>query len=137
MPQPPALDDRLAEIDRRLRVIQSGLAPTAEPSPVPPAAEWADRLRAVVEEHERLLASARKLMTDYEAAAAPPSARAAPPGRLPTITVSTPPFAGTDALLRFERALAALPQVRDVTVRQYASGERVILDVDLFEAPIS
>ncbi|MGA9859882.1 MAG: hypothetical protein WBQ18_18600, partial [Solirubrobacteraceae bacterium] len=92
MPEPSILDVRLAEIDRRLRTIQSGLAPAvvAKPAspapalravPAPPAADAeADRLIArlheLVDEHERLLSRAGNVL----AAAVAPTLPAAPAG---------------------------------------------------------
>jgi hypothetical protein len=80
------------------------------------------RLTALVEAQERLLASAREL-TD----------RRDPAGGGPSVSVSTGPFAGTDALRRFERSLQALPEVRSATVREYEGADRAIVDVHLFE----
>jgi hypothetical protein len=157
MPEKSILDARLAEIDRRLRTIQDGLAPAVRavgvaeavpPAPaVPPEAapaavippeaapvpkrlspedrqvgELVARLAALVQAQERLLASAREL-TDR---------REPEPGGL-TVSVSAGPFAGTEALRRFEQSLMALPQVRSVTVREYEGADRAIVDVHLFE----
>jgi hypothetical protein len=152
MAEKSILDARLAEIDRRLRTIQSGLAPAMEstgdvgptitdrrgPEPVvppeaapipkrladaPPASEAAElvaQLRALVEAHERLLASAGDALT----------ARAAPAPEH-TVGVSAGPFANTQALRRFEQALLALPEVSGVTLREYEGADRVIVDVHL------
>jgi hypothetical protein len=158
MPEKSILDARLAEIDRRLRTIQDGLEPAAHaastvPEPpvfpvihaertaqapvIPPEAapvpkrlspedrqvsELVARLTALVEAQERLLASARD-MTDRRDPA---------PGAL-TVSVSAGPFAGTEALRRFEQALMALPEVRSATVREYEGADRAIVDVHLFE----
>jgi succinyl-CoA synthetase alpha subunit len=150
MPEPSALDVRLAEIDRRLRTIQSGLAPAAEvpsaplafpgPTLVPPpatvpesrpspgAAADADyliaQLRDLVAGQQRWLASARELLAAHDGAPA-------------AVGVSAGPFTGTEALRRFEQALASLPGVRDVTLREYAGEDRAVLDVHLFGPPIS
>jgi hypothetical protein len=146
MPEPSALDARLAEIDRRLRTIQSGLAPAAEaplafpgptlvPSPAtvpearpsPGAADAADlvvQLRDLVAGQERWLASARELLAAHDGTAAP-------------VGVSAGPFTGTEALRRFEQALASLPGVRQVTLREYAGEDRAVLDVHLSGPPIS
>jgi hypothetical protein len=154
MPEKSILDVRLAEIDRRLRTIQDGLEPAvrgvgvaegappappeAAPAPViaPEAApvpkrlspedrqvgELVARLTALVEAQERLLACTREL-TDR---------REPEPGGL-TISVSAGPFAGTEALRRFEQSLMALPEVRSATVREYQGADRAIVDVHLFE----
>ena len=187
MPEPSALDARLAEIDRRLRTIQSGLEPAAHPPaepflfpgptlvppPPPPATappgpatatatappgpatappapgpasvtpapaldpppahdslpahdpgDLIAALRDLVAGQERWLASARELLAAGDGAPAP-------------VRVSAGPFAGTEALRRFERSLAALPEVRHVALREYAGEDRAIVDVDLFEPPIS
>lgn len=148
MPEKSILDARLAEIDRRLRTIQSGLAPSVEADPaqspsmarvVPPdaapvpkrlsdappdrqAAELVAQLRALVDAHERLLASARDRLE----------------GRAPVagdswVSVSAGPFAGTEALRRFEGSLRALPEVGEVMVREFEGENRVIIDVHLAE----
>jgi hypothetical protein len=146
MPQPSALDARLAEIDRRLRTIQSGLAPgrdaqrpttrrhgDSEP-PQRPADGPAEVLRTLIRDHERLLATARELLASFEAAGGAP---VRPPEPDLPISVSAGPFHSTDALRRFERALTALPEVRAVSVREYAGDDRAVVDVHLFAPPIS
>jgi hypothetical protein len=144
MPEISILDARLAEIDRRLRTIQSGLAPAAGspsspsspdalgPPDAPPSRQESDgtarlvgMLRELVDAQERLLASARKLLSSYDVDAADSR-----------ISVSAGPFAGTEALRRFERSVAAIPEVREVVVREYTGDDRVVLDVLLSE-PIS
>ncbi len=158
MPEPSILDARLAEIDRRLRMIQSGLEPVGDDDPValasPPAsdllepptplhagrgsppvpivpddgaAELTARLGELTIAHERLLAATQDLLIEQ----ADMLARAAP-----AISVAAGPFTDTAALNDFQRALAGLPQVREVTVREYVGAERAVLDVHL-EAPIS
>jgi hypothetical protein len=156
MPEKSILDERLAEIDRRLRAIQSGLEPAAraerearapvvppEAAPVPkrvvdlpvvdlPVAEPADasrdgaelvrRLADLVAAHERLLAAAREQAD-----------RGAPADTGPMLSVSAGPFAGTEALHRFQEALLKLPGVRRVAVREYEGADRAIVDVHLFE----
>ena len=147
MPEKSILDARLAEIDRRLRTIQSGLAPTVEADPaqspsmarvVPPdaapvpkrlsdapdrqAAELVAQLRALVDAHERLLASERDRLE----------------GRAPVagdswVSVSAGPFAGTEALRRFEGSLRALPEVGEVVLREFEGENRAVIDVHLAE----
>jgi len=154
VPRPSALDAHLAEIDRRLRTIQSGLEPAAHadpeprafpgptlvpppspsPSPAPPpdpaatrdgeAGDLVAHLRDLVAGQERWLASARELLAAYDAASGP-------------VSVSAGPFAGIAALRRFESALAALPEVRRVTVREYVGDDRAVVDVHLSAPPIS
>jgi hypothetical protein len=155
MSEKSILDARLAEIDRRLRTIQTGLEPAAraaqaaqaaqavqaervpqavvppEAAPVPKrladaapseAGALVAQLRALLDAHERLLASARELTDRREPAA---------PG--PSVSVSAGPFASTDALRRFERALQTLPDVRSAVVREYEGADRAIVDVQLSE----
>jgi hypothetical protein len=181
MPEPSILDARLAEIDRRLRMIQSGLepvpdldpgppgdpsvAPPTRPSVAPPVrppvaspglleppplraapppalpltspgpagdveseiAGLAARLHELTAVQERLLAATQDLLGEH----ADVLSRVAP-----TIGVSAGPFTETQALQDFQRALADLPQVRDVAIREYAGSERAVLDVHLW-SPIS
>jgi hypothetical protein len=160
MPEKSILDARLAEIDRRLRAIQLGLAPAAgaaaahreaHPPVVPPdaapapkrlseapgrdltaasggppdlaqARDLVARLTALVKAHERLLSAGREL-TD----------RREPADPAPFVSVSAGPFAGTEALRRFEGSLQALPEVRSAVVREYEGADRAIVDVHLRE----
>jgi hypothetical protein len=167
MPEPSLLDVRLAEIDRRLRLIQSGLEPVDEPGgaaepeaepearhpslpPEPPEprllrppvfhtgvtgagghaigddgpaiATLTARLHELAAVHERLLSATQELLIDHADALA----RAAP-----VIGVSAGPFADPAEVEAFRGALAALPQVGEVAVREYAGDERVVLDVHL------
>ncbi len=153
MPEPSILDARLAEIDRRLRTIQSGLAspddlgrpgedePMAVALPPPAlrdelaeAGRLVARLHELTASHQRLLPSSRELLTafaDALAGAQPPPADARRAEPLPTIGLAAGPFADTAALRRFEDALSALPDVRAVAVREYAGSDRVIVDVQL------
>jgi hypothetical protein len=148
MSHPSAFDARLAEIDRRLRTIQSGLEPAprsaaeplAFPGPtlVPPPGAPPDRdspsradaadliaaLRDLVARQERWLTSARELLAAYDGAPAP-------------VGVSAGPFASIEALRHFEASVAALPEVRQVALREYAGDDRAVIDVDLFGPPIS
>ena len=156
MPQDSILDARLAEIDRRLRTIQSELATTDDPprsvderSPAPAAATSpspglpgelaeAGRLVAQLHEltaaHERLLTSSRELLAAFSDALANAQPRPAEPAA--PIGVAVGPFADTAALRRFEESLSVLPEVRSVVVREYAGTDRVIVDV-LLSGPTS
>jgi len=147
MPQESILDARLAEIDRRLRTIQSGLAATEEPvpaaedsppaTPSPPALrdELAEagrlvaRLHELTAAHERLLTSSRELLATFADTLANAQPHPAEPPA--TIGLAAGPFADTAALRRFEESLATLPGVRSVAVREYTGGDRVIVDVHL------
>jgi hypothetical protein len=205
-PQISILDARLAEIDKRLRTIQTGLvtepaasavgahtassppppapaapAPTA-PAPsdtapeLPPRVEVPEpgasaaglravpartddqslladaqslladavaQLRELAVAHEHLLGSTRDLLSEYEravtearstpaAAARTSSAEGAGAGEeVRSLTVTGGPFASTESVRGFERALAALPGVSGVELRGYEGGNRAILDVHL------
>jgi hypothetical protein len=163
MSEPSILDARLAEIDRRLRMIQSGLesVPDAAIAPVDPpeaiqaapSSPWrpaappplpltapeppravdheiaalAGRLHELTAAQERLLAATQDLLVEH----ADVLSRVAP-----TVGVSAGPFTDTGALQEFKHALATLPQVRGVSVREYAGSESAVLDVHL-RSPIS
>jgi hypothetical protein len=45
--------------------------------------------------------------------------------------VAVGPFPGTGVLNRFDRALARLPGVRDVALREHEGADRAIIDVQL------
>ena len=176
MPEPSILDERLAEIDRRLRTIQSGLAPVPDEEPAdfgaqeddaddlrepddaseppPPSGQpraappfdagasrgrepgsirlvepagfgGADQLAELVEAHERLLELHRELLSQY----AEVLERRA--GESATVAVTAGPFTSAGTVREFERALAGLPGVSAVTVREYLSDDRVQVDVRL------
>ncbi len=177
MPEPSILDERLAEIDRRLRTIQSDLVPvpdpgladddpthaagthdadadahaahdadadagpagtekpvaeTREPEPLrlvepaaPPDSGRAGQLAELLEAHERLLELHRELLSQY----AEVLERRA--GESATVAVTAGPFTTAGTVREFERALAALPGVSAVTVREYLAGDRVQVDVRL------
>jgi hypothetical protein len=172
MPEPSILDARLAEIDRRLRMIQSGLEPVRDDhDPVAPAqldprdpggrdpdgrepgaptplratrmaapqggqgldprdeevAVLTARLSELTVAHERLLATSQNLLIEQ----ADMLSRATP-----SVSVTAGPFTDTAALQEFRRAVADLPQVRQVTVREYVGSEGAVLDVHL-QAPFS
>jgi hypothetical protein len=151
MPEPSILDERLAEIDRRLRTIQSDLAPVPDAEPVEePVAEAAEpaperdpeplrlveratpadsgraaQLAELLEAHERLLELHRELLSQYaEVLERRADERA-------TVAVTAGPFETAGTVREFERALAALPGVSAVTVREYLADDRVQVDVRL------
>jgi hypothetical protein len=159
MSEPSILDERLAEIDRRLRTIQSDLvsvpdaepsdepideAPQPQPRPQPPLAperepeplrlvepaEPAGSVRAaqlaeLLEAHERLLELHRELLSQY----AEVLERRA--GETAMVAITACPFSTAGTVREFERALAALPGVSAVTVREYLGDDRVQVDVRL------
>ena len=98
------------------------------------ASELIVALRELTDTHERLLEATRELLASYPTAPAQ-SPAGAPPASSPAgeLSVSAGPFASTEALRAFERALGRLPEVREVTVREYGGGDRVVVDVQLFE----
>ena len=163
MPEPSILDVRLAEIDRRLRMIQSGLEPVRDdharptapkappldpleqvtrrpiaPTPLraakrsPPPGQAASRneevailtarLSELTTAHERLLATTQNLLIEQ----ADMLARATP-----SVSVTAGPFTDMAALQEFRNALAELPQVREVAIREYVGSEGAVLDVHL------
>jgi hypothetical protein len=158
-PEISILDARLAEIDRRLHSIQTGLVanetpppppiavpgdgPRTSPPPLPPAdahsaAELFIRLREVTAQQEGVLASMRQLLGTLQRVAAPPAAGPAstgPPAATAaggaTLSVSAGPFASTEALRSFRAALEALPGVHTVELRGFEGGDRAILEVHL------
>ena len=73
-----------------------------------------------------LFAAMRDLLNGYERAVSGAATR-------PSfeVTLSAGPFSGRDALRAFERALAGVPGVRDVTVRGYEGPDRAILEIEL------
>jgi hypothetical protein len=151
--EPPIsiLDARLAEIDRRLHSIQSGLVsdqPPAEmpppvavpgegagaPPPLPPAeahsaAELLIRLRELTAQQEGVLASMRQLLGTVQRVATTPPGGA--PGAGGPVSVSAGPFTSTEALRAFRAALEALPGVQMVELRGFEGGDRAILEVHL------
>ena len=149
MPEPSILDERLAEIDRRLRTIQSDLAPVPEPEPTeepvaeepvaerdpeplrlveptePPDSGRAAQLAELLEAHERLLELHRELLSQYAEVLERRADESA------TVSVTAGPFTTAGTVREFERALASLPGVSAVTVREYLGDDRVQVDVRL------
>jgi hypothetical protein len=93
-------------------------------------AEAVDELRSLAATHESLLVSMRGLLADYERARTVPAA-APPAGYVRSLSVTAGPFASTEAVRGFERALSALPGVQAVELRGYEGGDRAIVDVHL------
>jgi hypothetical protein len=126
----PERHTQISEIDRRLREIQDELAPngdttpSAEPEAVPadtpPAVELLTALQT------SLLSSMATLLAEFQQTLAqmqePPSTR---------ITVSAGPFTTIAAVHAFERDLARVPGVREVSLRGYEGDDRVVIDVQL------
>jgi hypothetical protein len=148
---PSILDERLAEIDRRLKSIQSGLEPASGADSEPPAAgpralrpapdppplgppeapertgppepgELAGQLHELVDIHERLLGATRHLLGSYAAVA---------PSTQTTVRLSVGPLSGTEALEDFQRRLSELPGVGAVWLREFEGDDRAVVDVQL------
>jgi hypothetical protein len=141
---------RLAQIDRRLRAIQAELVSAMEPAPAapdppsphdPPSPQSPpppqpppvqERLARQVEQltqlHVDLLSSISAALSGLQ------QALEAVPRLNPTeITLSAGPFATIRAVRAFERELAKLPDVRDVSVRGYEGEDRAVIDVTVYE----
>jgi hypothetical protein len=158
-PEISILDARLAEIDRRLHSIQTGLVedeprarpprlpppvavpgerPRSAPPPLPPAdahsaAELLIRLREVTAEQEDLLASMHRLLGTLQRVAttpATPAGEAAATARQ-AVSISAGPFTSTEALRAFRTALEALPGVRRVELRGFEGVDLAVLEVHL------
>jgi hypothetical protein len=95
---------------------------------VPPAAV----IHNLIELHERLLSSMRVLLGAYEAAIAGLST-SEKGSAVREFTVVAGPFTSTESLRKFERTLAAIPDVREVAIRGYEGEDRAIVDVRLNE----
>ncbi|MEO6858694.1 MAG: hypothetical protein ABI323_08920 [Solirubrobacteraceae bacterium] len=154
-PEISILDSRLAEIDRRLHMIQSGLddeassvapaprvevpgeagRPTGSLSSVPapetarPESALVARLRELTTAQESVLSSIRELLGAVERVAMAEPRAPVPVGT--PFSVSAGPFASTEALRSFQAALQSLPEVRSVELRGFEGGDRAILDVHL------
>ena len=162
MPEPSILDARLAEIDRRLRSIQSGLQtrtgagepatsvpqpaltvlrPAGEPTPEPEASSTpppAGEDAATLLDQLRVLRGAHERLLELHhellAQYADALARAIDPPVAPAVRVSAGPFADFEAVGEFERTLQTLPRVTAVSVREYAAEDRVTFDVQVDDA---
>jgi hypothetical protein len=157
MPEPSTIDARLAEIDRRLRTIQTDLKPGDPPaggSPSGPAAPDEPKLtpptplRAapqpaeapppadageVLVDHLQALGAAHERLLDLHRELLEQYAgvldRAAAPAAGASVTAG--PFADAAAVRAFEQGLRTLPGVTAVTVKEYLGPDRVALEVSL------
>jgi hypothetical protein len=128
----PELEDQLSQIDRRLREIQDDLAPNgnapeakpAERAParpeMPPAVERLTVLQA------NLLSSMTEVLAQFQHTLAQMQQPAST-----NLTVCAGPFTTIAAVHAFERDLARLPGVREVSLRGYEGDDRVVIDVKL------
>ena len=149
------LDERLAEIDERLRSLQSGLEPVSDtsadadaavpepplppPTPLhaspPPDAPVSDS--QPLAGSERIIAQLQELGDAHERLldlhrdllsqyAELLAQRAAASA---SVSVTAGPFADGDAVRAFESGLRGLPGVSATTAREYLGGDRVAFDV--------
>ena len=122
----PELHTQISEIDRRLREIQDELASNGDTAPsalqtdMPPAVELLTALQT------SLLSSMATLLAEFQQTLA--QMQELPSTRL---TVSAGPFTTIAAVHAFERNLARLPGVREVSLRGYEGDDRVVIDVQL------
>jgi hypothetical protein len=150
----PELDAQLSEIDRRLREIQDSLAPNgngveaelaelAEPrKPVEPPPEMPDEpppempdeprpeMPSAFERLTALQANLLSSMTDVLAEFQHTLAQMPQPAST-NLTVSAGPFTTIAAVHAFERDLARLPGVREVSLRGFEGDDRVVIEVQL------
>jgi hypothetical protein len=144
-PQISILDARLAEIDRRLSNIQSGLddeelqhpprqRPDGPPFPPPetPDRERIARLERLAREQEEVLSKLNDLVRVFERLSIPAATQAAgATSSAGPVSVSAGPFTSTAALHAFEQQLRSLPGVRAVEVRGFEGADRAVLEVHL------
>jgi hypothetical protein len=108
---------------------------TAPPTPDSRIAELSRQCAALAELHVQLVSSLRDLLEGYGRviAQSPAPMPASPSPSMGAVTISAGPFTSLEALRAFERALAAIPGVREVTIRGYEGENRAIVDVTLGE----
>ncbi len=113
---------RLAEVDRRLRLIQVGLEPFSGPAELTADADAAVARFAVDATPEERIGA---LSAAHEALRA----------RVGRLEASVAELAGPDhwtgVLRSFERGLSSLPEVRAVSVREFRGADRVVVEVRL------
>jgi hypothetical protein len=155
-PEISILDARLAEIDRRLHSIQTGLVEEPPPAELPPrvavpgdrlgppapvtalpaadaraAAQLITWLRELTAAQEGVLASMRQLLGTVQRVTVASAGHEETRGTVSPLAVSAGPFASTPALGSFRAALEALPGVRSVELRGFEGGDRAVLEVQL------
>jgi hypothetical protein len=118
-------------LQRGARREQPAPEPPGEPPPVPdpPIADFG----ALTDIHLKLLSATHELLEAYQQTLTQISRGTGPSERQggTEVTLSAGPFSSIDAVRTFEHALATLPGVRDVAVRGYGSGNRVLIEVGL------
>jgi hypothetical protein len=161
MPEPSIIDARLAEIDRRLRTIQTGLKATEpaggdldpvaqaledpplppptplRPSPAPAASgepgEPESPEADVLLDRLRVLGEAHERLLELHRDLLSQYAGMLEHHAAPsgTASVTAGPFADAGSVRAFEQGLATLPGVIAVTVREFVGPDRVALEVTL------
>jgi hypothetical protein len=130
-PAEPAQDDQRAGDEQR--------EGDEQPRPHEPGTpELLEQVKAMTEVQTKLLAASERLIEAFVRMIESPPAPAQPTG-LFTPTVPPPrrteitagPFADTEALREFERALAQVQGVRRVAIRGYEGSDHAVFDVEL------
>jgi hypothetical protein len=131
----PELEEQLSQIDRRLREIQDDLAPNgdaadagdAEPTETPAARpEMPPAVERLTVLQANLLSSMTEVLAEFQHTLAQMQQPAST-----SLTVSAGPFTTIAAVHAFERDLARLPGVREVSLRGYEGDDRVVIEVQL------
>lgn len=124
----------------RARPEPGGGEPSPDQAAASESAELLDPVKELTETQARLLAASERLLEAFARMLESPPEPASPPGLLTPTTpsphragagIAAGPFADTEALREFERALEQLDPVRRVTVRGFEGPDRAILDVEL------
>jgi hypothetical protein len=142
--EPPAGQRRgrtgpLSALLGRARPQPDGGEPSQDQGSASEPAELLAQVKALTETQSRLLATSERLLDAFARMLDSPPEPASPPGLFtPTtpppragVELAAGPFADTESLREFERALEQLDAVRRVTVRGFEGSDRAILDVEL------
>jgi hypothetical protein len=151
---PSILDERLAEIDRRLKSIQSGLEPASaadsqppatgprpprplRPAPDPPPLGPPEAPeRTGPPEPGELVGQLHELVDIHERLLGATrhllgTYAAVAPSTQTTVRLSVGPLSSTEALEDFQRRLSELPGVGAVSLREFEGDDRAVVDVQL------
>jgi hypothetical protein len=124
----------------RTRPEQEGGEPSRDQGAASESAELLAQVTALTETQARLLEASERLLEAFARMLESPPEPASRPGLFtPTtpppqragVEIAAGPFADTESLREFERALEQLDAVRRVTVRGFEGSDRAILDVEL------
>ncbi len=123
----------------RARPEPDGGEPQPDQDAASEPAELLAQVKALTETQTRLLEASERLLEAFARMLESPPAAAGPAGLFtPTtppqrtgVEIAAGPFADTESLREFERALEQLDAVRRVTVRGFEGSDRAILDVEL------